>query len=226
MGSILETQNLHRSFQSGRETVYALKNINISINAGTLTMLRGRSGSGKTTLMNLLGALDQPNKGMVFFNGFEITGMPEGKRDELRRRSMGFVFQSVALISQMSAFENVDFSLRVTGYDQKEREKRAEECLELVGLGKRMKHRPHELSGGEQQRTAIARAIAHKPSVIFADEPTAELDTHMGLQVVKLFKTLIDREGLTVVMTTHDPNMMEIADHVFTLEDGVVVDER
>jgi putative ABC transport system ATP-binding protein len=176
--------------------------------------------------MNLLGALDQPDEGEIYFSGKEISKLPEKKRDLLRRESMGFVFQSVALIFQMSAYENVEFGLRVTGYDPRERGKRAEECLEMVGLGKRMNHRPHELSGGEQQRVAIARAIAHKPKVIFADEPTAELDTHMGLYVVKLFKDLVLKEGLTVVMTTHDPNMVEIADHVFTLEDGEIIDER
>lgn len=136
---------------------------------------------------------------------------------------MGFVFQSVALMPLMSAYENVDFGLRIAGFDPKERKKRAEECLSIVGLKKRMHHRSHELSGGEQQRVAIARAIAHKPKVVFADEPTAELDTHMGLQVMKVFKSLVEDEGLTVVVATHDINMMEIADMVYSLEDGQVV---
>ncbi len=224
MASIIRTAGLNRIFQSGRDTVHALRNINISIEKGTLTMLRGRSGSGKTTLLNLLGALDQPSEGKIFFNDMEITGMSEETRDEIRRKSMGFVFQSIALISQMTAYENVDFGLRVTGYEPDAREERAVKCLELVGLDKRMRHFPHEMSGGEQQRVAIARAIAHKPEVIFADEPTAELDTHMGLQVVKLFKDLVEYECLTVVMTTHDPNMMEVANQVFTLEDGGIAD--
>lgn len=136
---------------------------------------------------------------------------------------MGFIFQSVALMPLMSAYENVDFGLRVAGFDSKERKKRAEECLNIVGLKKRMHHRSHELSGGEQQRVAIARAIAHKPKVVFADEPTAELDTHMGLQVMKVFKSLVEDEGLTVVVATHDINMMEIADMVYSLEDGQVI---
>nr|WP_207754244.1 ABC transporter ATP-binding protein [Caldicoprobacter guelmensis] len=203
-----------------------MKDVSISIEAGTLTILRGRSGSGKTTLINLLGALDKPNSGKIYFNGNEITGLPESKRDLIRQKEMGFVFQSIALISMMSAYENVEFALRVAGYDPKERKKRAEECLAFVGLQKRMHHRPHELSGGEQQRVAIARAIAHRPRVVFADEPTAELDTHTGLQVVKVFKDLVEKEGLTVVMTTHDPSMVDIADRVFTLEDGEIVDER
>jgi putative ABC transport system ATP-binding protein len=139
---------------------------------------------------------------------------------------MGFVFQSLALVATMSAFENVDFGLRVAGFGARGRGQRAEDCLGQVGLRPRMHHRPAELSGGEQQRVAIARAIAHKPHVVFADEPTAELDTHMGLQVMKLFRSLIDAEGITIVMSTHDPGMMDLADRVFTLEDGEIVDER
>jgi len=223
---IIRTEKVNRDFQSGREIVHALKDINISIMPGTLTILRGRSGSGKTTLLNLLGALDKPTSGQIYFSDKEITSMSESARDEIRRKNMGFVFQSVALISLMSAYENVEFGLRVAGYNPKERKERAEECLAFVGLHKRMGHRPSELSGGEQQRVAIARAIAHKPNVIFADEPTAEVDTHMGLQIMKVFRNLVEKEGLTIVMTTHDPNMMELADHVFTLEDGVIVEER
>jgi putative ABC transport system ATP-binding protein len=226
MGVSILAENVIRDFSVGREVVHALKDINLEIKPGKLTILRGRSGSGKTTLMNILGALDMPTKGKVVVGSEEITSLSEVARDELRRRKVGFVFQSVALISMMSAYENVEFGLRVAGFDPKVRKKRAEECLDLVGLFKRMDHRPGELSGGEQQRVAIARAISHKPDVVFADEPTAELDTHMGLQVVKIFKSLVEKEGLTVVMTTHDPSMMEIADHVFTLEDGEIVDAR
>lgn len=220
---IIATRSLCRDFQSGREIVHALKNVSINIEAEKLTVLRGRSGSGKTTLINLLGGLDSPTKGKIHFKDNEITSMLTSKRDALRKKNFGFIFQSVAIISAMSAYENVEFGLRIANYDSKTRKHRAEECLSLVGLGKRMHHRAHELSGGEQQRVAIARAIAHSPGVVFADEPTAELDTHMGLQVVKLFKSLVEKEGLTVVMTTHDPSMMEIADCVFTLEDGEII---
>lgn len=226
MSIIIKTEDICRHFQSGREVVHALKKINIEVIHGSLTMLKGRSGSGKTTLINLLGALDRPNSGKVYFSDREITRLFEKKRDELRRKNIGFVFQSVALISMMSAYENVEFGLRVAGYSSRKRKKRVKECLGFVGLQKRMYHRPHELSGGEQQRVAIARAIAHKPKVVFADEPTGELDTHTGLQVVKLFKNLVENENLTVVMTTHDPSMVEIADYVFTLEDGEIVNEQ
>ena len=218
---ILWTEALCRSFQSGHEKIEVLKDIGIAVPRRSLTMLRGRSGSGKTTLINLLGALDRPTSGRIYFEDEEIVALPERQRDLLRRRRMGFVFQSVALISSMTAFENVDFGLRVAGFDPKARKARAEEVLERVGLAKRMKHRTQELSGGEQQRVAIARAIAHQPDVVFADEPTAELDAAMGLQVVGLFRTLVETEGLTVVMTTHDPNMMELADRMFSLESGV-----
>lgn len=225
MEPIIKTENLCRQFKSGNEIVHALKNINISIMPHALTILRGRSGSGKTTLINLLGAIDQPTSGRIFFGAEDITKLPESKRDDLRRTSIGFVFQSGALISNMTAYENVEFGLRIAGFKSSERKARVEECFNLVGLLKRMSHFPHELSGGEVQRVAIARSVAHKPKVIFADEPTAALDTNMGLQVVKAFKDMVEKEGLTVIMTTHDPNMIEIADYVYTLQDGEVVNE-
>lgn len=224
MGPIIYTENLNRQFKAGKEAIHALKDINISIEPRTLTILRGRSGSGKTTLINTLGALDRPSSGKVYFNYLEISNLVEKKQDELRKNSMGFVFQSFALISLMSAYENVEFPLRLLGIKPNERKARAIECLSVVGLHKRMEHRPSELSGGEQQRVAIARAIVHRPKVIFADEPTAELDTHMAIQIMKVFRELVEKEGITVVMTTHDPNMMELGDFVYTLEDGEVID--
>jgi putative ABC transport system ATP-binding protein len=225
MPEIIRTENVCKVFHLARETVHALKNINMSVNKGTLTILKGRSGSGKTTLMNIIGTLDNPTSGMVYFKDFEMTKLSDKRKDDMRRKEIGFVFQSVALISMMSAYENVDFGLRLAGVSMKDRDRRVEECLNIVGLGKRMHHKPQELSGGEQQRVAIARAIAHRPQILFADEPTAELDTHNGLQVVKLFKSLVEREGLTVLMTTHDPGLMEVADSVFCLEDGEIVNE-
>jgi len=225
MSSIISTKKLSRDFKTGVEVVHAVKDVTLDIAEGKLTILRGRSGSGKTTLINLLGAMDMPSNGEIYFNDKDITKMSQNQRDELRRKNIGFVFQSGALISNMTAYENVEFGLRIAGYDRKERGKRADECLELVGLSKRKMHYPYEMSGGECQRVAIARAIAHMPKVIFADEPTAALDTNMGLQVVKAFKDLVEQQGLTIVMTTHDPSMMEIADTVYTLQDGEVVNE-
>jgi putative ABC transport system ATP-binding protein len=222
---MITANNIKRGFPVGGDTFWALKGINLTVAAGRLTILKGRSGSGKTTLMNILGALDYPTEGDVLFDGTSLSKASEAKRDKLRRLKMGFVFQSVALVSMMTAYENVEFILRISGYPVRERRKRVETCLERVGLAGRMHHLPPELSGGEQQRVAIARALAHKPLVIFADEPTAELDTNTGLQVVKIFKDLIEQEGATVVMTTHDPGLVEVADKVYELADGEVINE-
>ena len=220
---ILSGENIKRGFPTAGEIFWALKGIDLEVASGKLTILKGRSGSGKTTLMNILGALDVPTEGNVFFLDQPINKLNERKRDMIRRKDMGFVFQSVALVSMMTAYENVEFILRISGYPKNERRQRAMDCLDMVGLGGRVNHMPQELSGGEQQRVAIARAIAHQPKVIFADEPTAELDTNTGLQVVKIFKDLVEQEGATIVMTTHDPGLMEVADKVYELEDGMTV---
>jgi putative ABC transport system ATP-binding protein len=226
MAIIIEAAEVRRVFRTGGGPVEALRGVSLGVPGASLTVLRGPSGSGKTTLVNILGGLDLPTSGSVRFDGVALSALGETGRDALRRTSMGFVFQSLALVAVMSAFENVEFALRVAGCPGRDRRRRTEECLALVGLRRRMDHRPHEMSGGEQQRVAIARAIAHRPKVVFADEPTAELDTHTGVAVVKLFRDLVASAAVTVVMTTHDPQMIELADRVFTLEDGMVVDER
>jgi putative ABC transport system ATP-binding protein len=219
----MHTDTVSRHFKSGREVLKAVDEVSIEVQERKLTILRGKSGSGKTTLMNVMGALDEPTSGRIFFRNREISSIGAHQRDELRRTELGFVFQGIALISLMSAFENVDFRMRVAGFDAKARRERVAESLSIVGLGKRMYHRPFEMSGGEQQRVAIARAIAHRPSLIFADEPTAELDSHTGLQVVRLFRQLVDQEELTILMTTHDLSLLDAADRVYELQDGRVV---
>ena len=224
MQNMIQTQGVKRCFKTTGGEFWALKGIDVQIPKGGLTILKGRSGSGKTTLLNILGALDLPTEGTVLFDGEDITQMGEKQRSALRRKKIGFVFQSVALIPMMTAYENVEYALRLSRYSGNRKE-RAKECLKMVGLAQRMNHLPQELSGGEQQRVAIARAIAHKPQVIFADEPTAELDTQTGLQVVKIFKDLTRLEGVTIVMTTHDTALMEIGDAVYALEDGEVCHE-
>lgn len=229
MESIIEAKNVCMDFKIGDgSVVHALRGINMQIRPNRLSVLRGRSGSGKTTLINILGALDRPTSGEVFFLGQEndITKLSDGARDKLRRLDMAFVFQSVALISTMTAFENVEFALRLTKLPYKERVERARQSLVEVGLEKRMNHRPGEMSGGEQQRVAIARAISHSPKIIFADEPTAELDSPTGFAVMNLFRELVRKNDLTIVMTTHDTSMMELADIVYTLEDGVIGDVK
>lgn len=218
----MTAENVSRCFQTAGGDFFALKKINLEIPRGKLTILRGRSGSGKTTLLNILGALDLPTEGSVLFEDRDIGKLDEKTRTKLRRYEIGFVFQSVALVPMMNALENVDFALRMTKY-QGDRTKRAMECLRLVGLSGRAEHLPQELSGGEQQRVAIARAIAHRPKILFADEPTGALDTAMGLTVVKLFKELVEQEGVTVVMTTHDVGLMELGDRVYELEGGELV---
>lgn len=220
---MIETREVCRDFPIAQgEVFHALTNISIAIPPRKVAILRGPSGSGKTTLINILGALDLPTSGSVVLDGEEISAMPEAKREQLRRTQLGFVFQSVSLIPIMTAYENVEFALRMAGQckDKAAVKKRVTECLEMVGLGNRMYHMPQELSGGEQQRVAIARAIAHRPRVVFADEPTAELDTQAAACVMDIFRTLVTQEDITVVMTTHDIGLMDAGDLIFLLEDG------
>lgn len=225
MGVGIRTENIVRNFKVGDSTVHALRGVSVEFQKDKLTILRGRSGSGKTTLINIIGTLDRPTDGKVYIDGEEMSGLSDDGRDEFRRKNIGFVFQSVALISTMSAYENVDFALRIAGYPADKRDARVKECLDMVGLLNRMNHKPFELSGGEQQRVAIARAIAHNPQLIIADEPTAELDTTTAIAIVDLFKRVSSEDKITVIMTTHDPTMLGAADTVYTLEDGEVVDE-
>lgn len=214
---------IKKSFGRGSAAVHVLNGVDIAIPTGSLIAFKGRSGSGKTTLINLLSALDRPDGGQVMFEGSDLTAMSDLERDGIRRTRMGLIFQSFALLPLMSAYENVEFVLRVSGFPAQERKAAAEGALEQVGLKSRMSHRPFELSGGEQQRTAIARAIAHKPRLLLADEPTAELDSRTGLQIMKIFRELVEQAGMTIIMTTHDPAIMEIVDHVYELEDGRIV---
>ncbi|WP_409348208.1 ABC transporter ATP-binding protein [Paenibacillus gyeongsangnamensis] len=223
---IIQARGITRTFGKGSGAVHALRGADLSIASGRLVALKGRSGSGKTTLLNMLGSLDRPTEGAIYFKGKDITSWTDRQRNELRRKDLGLIFQSFALVPFMSAYENVEFGLRIAGIPASERRQAAEQALEFVGLKARMKHRPFEMSGGEQQRTAIARAIAHRPSLLLADEPTAELDSRMGLQVMKVFKDLVQGEGMTIILTTHDPAIMEIVDQVFALEDGRIVEEE
>lgn len=225
MEYMIETKKLNRIFPVTGGDFHALKDISIQIPKKSLTILKGRSGSGKTTLMNILGALDLPTTGVVLFEGKNIGEFSEKEREELRRKEVGFVFQSVSLIPMMNAFENVEFSLRLAGMKEGRKE-RVEECLKLVGLGNRMEHMPQEMSGGEQQRVAIARALAHRPKVIFADEPTAELDTATAAAVMKLFRDLVEKEEVTIVMTTHDIGLMSAGTLSYELDDGAVKTEE
>lgn len=229
---VIQTNHLSRVFQMGtKQECVALRDISISIPKQQLTILKGRSGSGKTTLLNLIGALDAPTKGTVFYHDYEkqeninLQRITEPERELLRRHSFGFVFQSVALFPVMSAYENIDFALRISGY-QGNRKERILEVLELVGLKERANHLPGQLSGGEQQRVGIARAIAHRPKLLLADEPTGALDTASAVMVMEIFLELIQKEQVTVVMTTHDPHLMELGHEVIELANGGVLVDR
>ena len=225
MEILIKCSNLIKKYSIGSEDIFALNNASVEIGTGVLTILRGRSGSGKTTLINQLCLLDMPDSGELIFDDVDAINAGNGWRDNCRRKNCGIIFQSVALMPHMTALENVDFGMRIAGMSYSDRRSRALECLSIVGLSKRASHMPAELSGGEQQRVAIARAIAHRPKILFADEPTAELDTHTGLQVVRVFMDLIEKENVTVVMTTHDPAFMELGSKVYTMHDGVITGE-
>mgnify|MGYP000824174172 CR=1 FL=1 len=225
METILRAENISRSFKiNDNTTVDALKDINLDVEKNKLVVLRGRSGSGKTTLINILGALDRPTGGDVYFDGKKITGLSDKEMDKLRRNDMSFVFQSVALIPTMTAYENVEFAMRLVGMPYAERVKRAKECLVRVGLEKRMHHRPGELSGGEQQRVAIARAMVNHPKLLLADEPTGALDSKSGKQVLELFESL-NESGVTVVVITHDRKVAEQAKRIVHIIDGEITEE-
>lgn len=218
---MIRIEHVRKEYVGGNgDTVTVLRDVNMEISSGKLVMLMGRSGSGKTTLLNLISTLDVPTGGEIRMNDRGYSSMSTGDKEKLRRREMGFVFQSVALVPIMNAYENVDFGLRTAGiFDN--RDERICEALERVGLLDRRKHMPAELSGGEQQRVAIARAFVHRPRIIFADEPTGALDTAGGIRVVLLFRELIETYGLTILMTTHDMALIEFADEVYEMEDGV-----
>ncbi len=219
MKPAIEISHVSRRFSVAGGEFWALKDVTVTIPEGILAILKGRSGSGKTTLLNIIGALDAPSEGTVSIDGREIGGLTERQRDDLHRRRMGFVFQAVSLIPSLNAYQNVEFSLRMAGI-REGRKRRAEECLKLVGLGNRMTHMPAQMSGGEQQRVAIARAMAHKPRILLADEPTAELDSAMAAEVTRLFAQLAEKEKVTVVMTTHDLGLMDAGSMVIELENG------
>jgi len=217
---LLSVRGAERTFQVGGQKIHVLKGIDMELRPNQLVMLKGRSGSGKTTLLNMLGGLDVPTKGEITFRNHSFHQLDDDERTAIRRRDIGFIFQTYALMPLLSAWENVELSLRMAGTPRGEWKKRVAHCLELVGLTKRADHRPYELSGGEQQRVAIAKAIAHRPVLLLADEPTAELDSQMGAQVMAVFREIIATERVTICMTTHDPTILEVADHVYEMVDG------
>ena len=211
-----------RTFGHGATAVHALRGVSFDVPAGQLVAVRGRSGSGKTTLLNIVGGLDAPTRGTVRVAGREVTAMTERERLLLRRSTVAFIFQSFGLIPTLSAAENVGIPLRITGTERRAREERVRMLLSVVGLEDHAEQRPNELSGGEQQRVAIARALAGSPQVLLADEPTGQLDSETAKQIMRLLRAVVQSEGVTALVATHDPNLISIADSVLELEDGTI----
>ena len=223
---LIDVEGVTREFYRKDQKIVAVDNVSMKIHRGTFVILCGKSGSGKTTLLNLIAAIDMPTQGTISFEGKAYGSLNENKRDNLRRSNMGIVFQNTALMSNMSAIENVEFALSIAGFRSQKRRRSSIHWLERMGIRDRRNHMPAEMSGGEQARVAIGRALAHSPKLLLADEPTAELDSKTSMEVVKMFRDLVDIDGLTIVMTTHDVNIMGSADIIYTLEDGRVVDVR
>ena len=220
---MVEARSLVREYVTPGGTVHAVAGIDLNIERSHLVAVRGRSGSGKTTLLSLIGTLDRPTSGTVVVDGMPVSELPEAKLVGFRRQKIGFIFQAFGLLPILSAAENVEVPLRLVGTDPSVREQRVAELLDHVGLGDRMHHRPHELSGGEQQRVAIARALANRPHLLLADEPTGQLDSQTGHGIMTLLRGLVRSEGVTAVVATHDPAMLDVADRIIELRDGRIV---
>jgi putative ABC transport system ATP-binding protein len=222
---IIDVKDVTRTFGSGPNATAALRGVNMTVGEGQLVALRGRSGSGKTTLLNIVGGLDTPDFGTVRIDGEEVTSMSEQQRVHLRRETVTYIFQSFSLLPGLSAAENVGVPLRIAGMAPKAREERVATMLALVGLADHARHRPGELSGGQQQRVAIARALAPRPRLLLADEPTGQLDAETGKQILRLVRSVVRSEGVTALLATHDPTLMDIADSVLHLSDGTILRE-
>jgi putative ABC transport system ATP-binding protein len=219
---VIKIENVTRNFKIGKVETQALRGVNLSIENGEFTALVGPSGSGKTTLLQLIGCLDQPSSGHVYINGKDVSRLNRNQRADIRRSTIGFIFQFFALIPTLTAYENVEMPLLLVGTNASERRERVTKLLEAVELTDRAHHRPDQLSGGQQQRVAIARALASKPTMILADEPTANLDTTNGKQVMDIMTRLNQETGVTFVFATHDPRVVAYARRVVELHDGLI----
>ena len=216
---MIKAENVWKIYGKGEAKTIALKNINLEIEEGEFVMIIGPSGCGKSTLLNILALLDVPTKGEVYYKGRRTSSMSENERAIFRRKVSGFIFQQFHLIKTLTALENVELPMILDEKDKTYRRKRAKKLLEMVGLGDRLNHYPHQLSGGQQQRVAIARALANNPKIIFADEPTGNLDSKSGEVVMNLLKEL-NEKGITIIMVTHEQELLKYASKIIRLRDG------
>ena len=218
---IIETKNLRRTFKVGSETVEALKGVKLSVEKGEFVSIMGPSGSGKTTLMNIIGCLDTPTQGTYYLNNQLVNELDDDELASIRNKEIGFVFQSFHLLAKNSALNNVMLPMKYAGVKEGEAEKRAKDVLDKVGLSDRISHAPSELSGGQQQRVAIARALVNNPSIIFADEPTGNLDSQTGDDVMNLFKEL-NNQGQTIILITHEKDIARQSKRIINIKDGLI----
>jgi putative ABC transport system ATP-binding protein len=223
---VIETQNLRKTYQQGGRPLEVLKGVDLEVSPGEFTAIMGPSGSGKSTLLNMIGALDRPTSGNVFINGVDLNHLNDNEVAGLRNREIGFIFQFFNLIPRMDAISNVELPMAISGKGRGERRKRAEELLNLVGLGDRTDHKPSQLSGGEQQRVAIARSLANDPNLVLADELTGNLDSKTGEEVMHLLRMLNKEEGKTFVFITHDQEVGRRTDRIILFKDGLMMEEN
>ena len=223
--TLIKVKNLKKQFQIGSEIVNAIKDISFEVNAGEFISIMGPSGSGKTTLMNIIGCLDTPTSGEYHLDDSEVSLLDDDELAAIRNRKIGFVFQSFHLLTRNTALKNVMLPLTYAGYDKSEATEKAKSVLDKVGLDDRINHKPNELSGGQQQRVAIARALVNKPSIVFADEPTGNLDTKTGEEIMNLFKEL-HRNGQTIIVITHENEIADQTERIITVKDGLIESDK
>lgn len=224
-GPVIDIRDITKVYQMGEVAVHALRGVTMKVYEGEIMSIMGPSGSGKTTMMNMLGALDQPTSGEYYLDGIDVSELTDRELAEIRNRKIGFVFQSFNLLARTTALQQVELPLLYDG-GARNRRQAAVEALEAVGLGDRIDHKPNELSGGQQQRVAVARALVNKPAIILADEPTGNLDTKSGVEVLKVFQELNEKQGITVIFVTHDPYIAQHTKRIVVLRDGRIISDQ
>ena len=224
-GTVIEMKNITKSYEMGTQAVHALRGVDLAIEEGEIVAIMGPSGSGKSTLMNIIGCLDVPNSGLYNLDGIDVSTLSDDEQARIRNRRIGFVFQQFNLLPRTPALKQVALPLMYAGYGRSERDARAQDALQKVGLGDRMDHRPDELSGGQQQRVAVARALVVEPNIILADEPTGNLDSKTGAEILDLF-TELNQQDMTIIMVTHDPEVAERADRTIWIRVGLILNDN